>query len=89
MLTAEGRLKETLICHLMRWVTSSPNSDEADTFNAAFASFSGTGDGPLGVQSPGLDDHGWGSDKLLADFEVVWDLLLQLNAHVYGFLPGY
>lgn len=75
MLTAEGlRLKETYW-----WVTSSLNRDEAETFNAAFASFSNTGLVMGGVQSPGLDGHGWGSDELLADFELVWDLLLQLN----------
>lgn len=34
----------------------------------------------LGVWSPGLDGHGWGNDELPADFELVWDLLLQLNA---------
>lgn len=34
-----------------------------------------------GVQSPGLDGHGWGRDKLPTRFELVWDLLLQLNAH--------
>lgn len=43
-----------------------------------------------GVQSPGLDGHGGGSDELLADFELVQDLLLQLNTcKSMGFLPGY
>lgn len=43
-----------------------------------------------GVQSPALDGHGWGSDELLADFELVQDFLLQLNTcKSMGFLPGY
>lgn len=88
MLRAEGRLKETLVCHFMRWVTSSPNSDEAETFNAAFASSSDTGDG--GCWSPGQDGHGWGNDELTADLELVWDLLLHLSLWgPLGFLPGY
>lgn len=50
------------------------------TFDAAFASFSDTGDGAVSG-ALGWDGHGWRSDELPAGFELVWDLLLQLNAH--------
>ncbi|KAK4810807.1 LOW QUALITY PROTEIN: hypothetical protein QYF61_008779 [Mycteria americana] len=46
-----------------------------------FDYYNTTNDGPCDSRSPGLEGCDWGSDKLPADFELVWDLLLQLNAH--------
>ncbi|KAK4807141.1 hypothetical protein QYF61_018482, partial [Mycteria americana] len=55
--------------------------DKAETFNAFFASVFNTNDGPWDPQSPVLEHHDWGHDKLPADSELVRDLLLQLDAH--------
>ncbi|KAK4807129.1 hypothetical protein QYF61_018470 [Mycteria americana] len=55
--------------------------DKAETFNAFFASVFNTNDGPWDPQSPVLEHHDWGNDKLPADSELVRDLLLQLDAH--------
>ncbi|XP_052628596.1 uncharacterized protein LOC128134646 [Harpia harpyja] len=56
------------------------DADKAEMFNATFASVFNTHDGLWGHQSPVLEDHDWGSDKLPADPELVRDLLLQLYA---------
>lgn len=90
MLIAKGRLKKTFVHYLMRLVTPSPNRDEdkPETFNAFFTSVFNTD-----AQSPGLEDHKTGRDKLPLDFELTefaaatectespWDLR--------GFIPGY
>ncbi|KAK4807113.1 hypothetical protein QYF61_018454 [Mycteria americana] len=55
--------------------------DKAEMFNAFFASVFNTDDGPWDPQSPVLEHHDWGNDKLPADSELVRDLLLQLDAH--------
>lgn len=82
MLIAKGRLKKTFVHYLMRLVTPSPNRDEdkPETFNAFFTSVFNTD-----AQSPGLEDHKTGRDKLPLDFELTQNLLLQLNAQkVHG-----
>ncbi|KAK4810800.1 hypothetical protein QYF61_008773 [Mycteria americana] len=50
-------------------------------FILTFDYYNTTNDGPCDSRSPGLEGCDWGSDKLPADFELAWDLLLQLNAH--------
>ncbi|KAM9591477.1 uncharacterized protein ACIBXB_006274 [Morphnus guianensis] len=55
--------------------------DKVETFNAFFASVLNTNDGPWDPQSPVLEDHDWGNDKLPAVPELVRDLLLQLDVH--------
>lgn len=79
MLIAKGRLKKTFVHYLMRLVTPSPNRDEdkPETFNAFFTSVFNTD-----AQSPGLEDHKTGRDKLPLDFELTQNLLLQLNAQI-------
>ncbi|GAB0206466.1 mitochondrial enolase superfamily member 1 [Grus japonensis] len=54
---------------------------KAEMFNAFFASVFNTSDGPWDPQSPVLKQHDWGDDKLLANSEVVRDLLLHLDVH--------
>ncbi|KAK4811903.1 hypothetical protein QYF61_017427, partial [Mycteria americana] len=57
------------------------DEDKADTFNSFFTSVFNTSDALWDAWSPRLEDHDWGSDKVPDDFELVQDLLLQLNAH--------
>ena len=37
----------------------------------------------MGPETPELEDFDWGNDKLPDDSELVWDLMLQLNAHKF------
>lgn len=38
--------------------------------------------GPWASHSPELEDHNQGNNKLPADYELVWDLLHHLDAHM-------
>ncbi|GAB0206461.1 mitochondrial enolase superfamily member 1 [Grus japonensis] len=81
MLTAKGGSEITLVCydevsHITNW-----DVDKAEMFNAFFASVFNTDDGPWDPWSPVLEDCDWGDDKLLANSEVVRDLLLHLDVH--------
>jgi len=49
-------------------------------FKVTFRSAFNTDNGPWDPWSPFLEDRDWGEDKLTADFKLVQDLLLQLNA---------
>lgn len=67
--------------------TVSPLLDEvghegkAETFNSFITSIFNTDNGPQDAQSPGLEDQDCGSDEVPTGFELVQELLLQLNAH--------
>lgn len=64
----------TSVHYLIRSFTSTNRDvDKAETFNACFTSVFSTDDG--------LQECGLGDDKLPADSALVWDLLLQLDAH--------
>ncbi|GAB0179481.1 mitochondrial enolase superfamily member 1 [Grus japonensis] len=55
--------------------------DKAETFNAFFASVFNTDDRLWDPRCPELEDRDCGNDKLPADPELVWDLLLHLDAY--------
>ncbi|GAB0206497.1 cAMP-dependent protein kinase inhibitor alpha [Grus japonensis] len=82
MLTAKGGSEITLVCCYDE-VSHITNRDvgKAEMFNAFFASVFNTDDGPWDPWSPVLEDCDWGDDKLLANSEVVRDLLLHLDVH--------
>jgi len=50
-----GPILDEARCHL-----TNRNEDEAETFNATFASVFSTSGGPWDLWSPGLEDHDWG-----------------------------
>lgn len=50
-------------------------------FNAFFASFFNTDDRPWDPWSPELESHHQGNDKFPSDSELLWDLLLYLDAY--------
>ncbi|GAB0205816.1 hypothetical protein GRJ2_003047200 [Grus japonensis] len=55
--------------------------DKAETFNAFFASVFNTDDGLWDPRCLELEDPDCSNDKLPADPEIVWDLLLHLDAY--------
>lgn len=65
----------------------------AETFNASFASLFSTDGGFWDPQSPEVEACGCGNNKLPANPELGWDLLLQLepcrSLGLMGFIPGY
>ena len=77
-LTAKGRLDIGLLLDEFGHLTSR-GIDKAETFNAFFSSVLNTDDGPLESCSQELEEHDYRNDKLLADSELGWYLLLQLN----------
>ncbi|KAK4821298.1 hypothetical protein QYF61_018047 [Mycteria americana] len=74
---SKRRTKKTLVCYLMRLLTSQIGMKIKQTFNAFFTSVFNTSDGPWDAGA-----LGWRAvtGKLLVDLELVRDLLLQLNA---------
>lgn len=70
------------IAPLLDEVGQLPNRDECTvkSFNAFFVSVTPMM-GPETSGASGSEDCDFGSGKLPADVEPVWDLLLQLNAH--------
>lgn len=65
----------------------------AETFNASFDSLFSTDGGFWDPQSPEVEACGCGNNKLPANPELGWDLLLQLepcrSLGLMGFIPGY
>ena len=57
------------------------DTGKAETFNAFFASVFNADDGLWDPRCPELEDRDGGNDKLLADLERVWDLLLHLDPY--------
>ncbi|GAB0180473.1 spindle and kinetochore-associated protein 3 [Grus japonensis] len=55
--------------------------DKAEMFNAFFASVFNTDDRLWDPSCPELEDRDCGNNKLPADPEIVWDLLLHLDAY--------
>ncbi|KAJ7406679.1 rna-directed dna polymerase from mobile element jockey-like [Pitangus sulphuratus] len=55
--------------------------DKAEVFNAFFASFVNTDEGPRGPQCPEQEDHECENDQLPVNTELVRDLLLHLDPY--------
>lgn len=60
-----------------------------ETFSTVFASVFNTDDGPWDASNPVLEENDWGDDdKLLAESELVWGLMLHGDAHKSTGLDG-
>lgn len=57
------------------------NTDKVKTCNVIFVSVFSTNDGPWDTWKSQLEDHDYGKEKLPANSELVWDLLLHLDAY--------